>query len=879
MNPSPVILSAARKVTAGAQATPRAGFALVLVLVILAALTALAVLTLTLARFEARAAALHADKIRADWAAQAALREAMARLTEAITAADGQADRVFVTAQLEPPADCRLSPILIISGSDGKMHPLISSPTQTGAADDAALVAALFAERDGGADLNRHGFIDSGSDAADFTVKLLELTDGDEPVARYGYQILDEEARLDPRLHRAADREQYGQSAAEIPLCVDGTAGALLTAGEMQTLLALPALPPTPLAFAPALDDRQRRERLRPWFGLRGADAEDVIPAGLPEAGRPKYNLNDLAADPDLTPEQRAENIAAVIDRNLPDFKRRDPSLAGETADGQRRYLRRLAASVVDYIDPDTVCTTVSGEPAGRGLLPLVVGVAEQYLWTGGNDSAVIRTRVFVQVWNPYTVNVSGTARFRLANRQRVSFGSGIVTPLADYDAAADGEITVRPNEFKVIEFPAASQTFTSPTPAATGPRWSGSPADAADQTTHQPFEFFWNGARADMSRRPPVGPGAATAGLVRNAKTLARDQFHYQVNAIPTYANRNTVGDPRATFLSNYDWPVTSSADGTYANSTFWHGRSPRDGVFPHTQDFVTTWAARDYVRANPPVGNPPGALNVSPAQTASPYAADRDAPNAPLFTRKGRMLSVGELGNIFDPAQAADDGRAPAGGTPSSVFVSGGGRTLRVGQPEFAYWDRDGMRAIELLDIFTVNDAPADAEYPRLAGRVNVNTAPREVLTALLHGIDINADAGALTVSGSACRLDAARLADVIVSERHTAPFKKLSDLRRVLPALNRADAYQPPLGAGAAAEPPLVMDRAREEAFAKFCNLVTAQSRNYRVYAIGQALAADGAVAAISLLEAIVSVRPVTDGDGRAVWQPEIIYVYCQ
>ncbi|MDR2462419.1 MAG: general secretion pathway protein GspK [Verrucomicrobiales bacterium] len=842
-------------------------FSLPVTLAVITSLTALVALALTMARLNLGANARHTDKIRADWAARAALSDATSRLLNAVTVS-GAAGRVFITSQLAPPTEfAGLSPILIISGG-GKIHPLISTRIEPFAADDDAAPAALFQERDG-ANLNRAGLIVSAAPAPDFTVKLLELKNDSGVAARYGYQILDEEARLDARLHRAADRDQYGRLPDEI-----AADGGLLTQAEQKLLQTFPKLPATPLAFAQALDSSGRREELKHFFGLRGADNEDVIPENMPEAGRPKYNLNDLAADSDLAPRQRAEKIAEIIDKNLPEFKKRDPSLSGESADHQRRYLNRLASSIVDYVDPDTVCTAVNdGEPAGRGLFPLVVSVAEQYLWTGGG---VIQTRAYVQVWNPHTVSVSGRARIKLANRQRVTFGAGIVTPFEDYDTAADDELTVRPNEFKVIPFAPVSQTFASPTVSAGGPRWAGSPADSADQTTHEPFEFFWNGARVDMNRRAPVAPGVTTSGMVRNAKTLELGKVHYQVTSIPTYNNYNVVGDPRATYLGNYDWGATVSADTSYANSTFWNGRNPRDGVFPYTQDFVTAWASRDYIRANPAPGLAPGGINIAPDQVPSPYDAGRDAPNAPFFIRKNKMISIGELGHIFDPAQANNEGQAPRGGTPASVFVSGGGRTLRVGQPEFSHWDRDGQRALELLDIFTVNPVDADGDYPRMAGRININTAPREVLTALFYGIAIKSDEG---VADAAGKLNAPKLADVIISERQKSPFKKLSDLHRVLPALNRADACQPNLGRGAADEPPLVMDRAREEAFAKFCNLVTVQSRNYRVCAVGQALAADGQVAAVTFLTAIVSLEPEkTDGE-KTVFKPRIIYVYQQ
>ena len=52
--------------------------------------------------------------------------------------------------------------------------------------------------------------------------------------------------------------------------------------------------------------------------------------------------------------------------------------------------------------------------------------------------------------------------------------------------------------------------------------------------------------------------------------------------------------------------------------------------------------------------------------------------AANAPQFVRNGPMQSIGELGHIMDPA------RTRGGGGLGEQLVRGGGRTLRIGQPE---------------------------------------------------------------------------------------------------------------------------------------------------------------------------------------------------
>jgi len=173
---------------------------------------------------------------------------------------------------------------------------------------------------------------------------------------------------------------------------------------------------------------------------------------------------------------------------------------------------------------------------------------------------------------------------------------------------------------------------------------------------------------------------------------------------------------------------------------------------------------------------------LSETPSQVASAYDAAHDAPTAPAYLANGPMLSLGELGHIFDPAQAADDLSAPfSSEAPYNNKISGGGRTLRIGQPEFTSdtkdnWNTNGRRAIELLDLFTVNATAAGEEYPSAAGRINPNTAPPEVLAAVLSGIQITSDRG-IPASSLA---DPFGIASNIVSNR---PYSTLSDLHKIV------------------------------------------------------------------------------------------------
>src|SRR5207302_3002941 len=106
------------------------------------------------------------------------------------------------------------------------------------------------------------------------------------------------------------------------------------------------------------------------------------------------------------------------------------------------------------------------------------------------------------------------------------------------------------------------------------------------------------------------------------------------------------------------------------------------------------------------------------------------------------GNLASITELGNVWDPAQLRYSVTNPGDALPdipSSATLSsagGGGHTLAIGRPEFSKFDTNGMRAWQLLDVFS---AASGTTIPttNTAGLVNINTASRDVLRALAAGI----------------------------------------------------------------------------------------------------------------------------------------------
>jgi len=858
-----------------------AGAALILTLAILTMVTIGVVAMFSSVSMNARTGAAYANKLAADNAARAGVEEAMALLRwvgetdpaySVFAIPDGADEGGMVTVVravevAEDPGDPPRYWWLPLTSWDLVVaeEPFVTSDAELG--DD-------YAEHfgDGLFDSVESGFVMQDVQyPAPVRIPMRSVVDANgRETTRYGFMVLDAQARLNPRFHLGDSRgrnEDFATDAREVPiyLGMGDLPENLLTDAEQARLTHGGARFVSFGAYGDLFDTPARRNRFAPFLGIYFAPEIDRIPGGYADGGAPKYSINDLATNPaygDAT--ERAENIAQIIDRNLPRFKERDRSLSGVH---RIRYLNRLAASIVDYIDETTVATAVNGgESAGKGLVPYPTVVAEQYQRTAmTTTSTTIQNRVYVQLWNPHTREIpAGRMRIEIEDRQEVRFGTGIVTPFNDYYEEVDTPV-IRPNEFLVVELPVRSQTWTTPDPVVVGsttqannPHWFNTNAN-----NHVPFRFYWNGALVDMSRRSPVAPGVANAGIQKFAKTMSDLGMHYQVGLIPTQfgialpAERRFVGDPRGNYLTNYVW-TTLSSDNAYRNNVHWNGRQM--DTSPRYQDFRQAWAGRDHVRANGLFGNSAGNINTTPIVVASSYTVAAEAPNAPFYVRKGQMRSIGELGNIYDPAQVDDLGNSPSGGTPSSIYVAGGGRTLRFGRPESAYWNSDHERAALLLDLFTTHPARTinGEDYPVAFGRINLNTAPLEVLQALFYNIAIVSDEGAIATAIDPPAVSAAgalQLANAIVDAR---PFHRMSDLHRLFGAMDDHALYSPAINPIPSAQPPDVMDRAREELFRKSVNAMTVSSANFLVLAVGQQISPSGRVVSQSVREVVVGME---------------------
>jgi len=733
-------------------------------------------------------------------------------------------------------------------------------------------------------DINtRNRYIQNTSNTNLYRANWIFLTNSSgETNARFAYIVLDEHARLNPTIHTGigsqANPTNWYSGARDVSMT--NASAKILSQAEATNAFNIDDFVWTPDTFGQAFTGRVNYENVKHLLTMNTNPTFDVIPASLANGGKPKYNINVAATNQSVyepTSTNAAETIGMLITTNLPSFSSRDPSLRNVVAN-QRRYANRLAANIVDYIDADSLPTLVNGgEPAGRDLHPLVTAIAQRFRRTAMNTnsdpiSTTIESQAFVQVWNPYTTSASLTnvnIRFVLKNQMNLLFGTGIVMPFNDYDQTISTNLTIRPNEFVVLAFTNTTQSWSSPGPATNVPYVRNSSAETADSTTWPTYELYLDGRIADMQRRPPVAPGSATGGLsLSSQKRFDTSANTYTSYFLPTQSSAPTwrfVGDPRASFMSSYDWTSITS-DTSYGNSTRWKGR--QTDTQPRYQQFASTWINRDFVRINPTFGTAPGSTATSPSQVASPYTP-ADAAGAVAVIKNEAMRTIGELGNVFDPIQAADDLSAPTGGSPSGPYVAAGGRTLRIGQPEFTVngannWNTNGRRAIELLDIFTVNSTNSSG-WPTSVGQININTAPPEVLAAVLSGIRVSSDSGITAASLTNVGLVATNIA----TQR---PFSKLSDLYKITQNFAAHTNYSPAfsLSVGGGTTNLAAVDRVREETFGKFIQQVAVQSRTYRIVVLGETLDNQGKPRSRAALESTVYFQTNSAGEFFPVLQ---------
>ncbi|WP_035607791.1 hypothetical protein [Haloferula sp. BvORR071] len=618
-------------------------------------------------------------------------------------------------------------------------------------------------------------------------------------------------------------------------------------------------------------------------------------------AGRPKLNLNLLLSKPRPT---AIDEFASWIKNGLPDFESRKGGFPDD-------YLRTLAANAFDYADADNDPSFAKGVYRGLDGYPLVSEFLMSFHWDGvtrENNRTFINFTVgtFAELWNMTDQPVEGMAQISFETKFDFQLGANPSVSFEEYaidkDAAtpvlsqSDGytwhepfPVTLRPNEMRVyakrvvLKIDAGPASLFVPSPLQINS--NGYDREAG-------YRLRWNGQLVDQSRAQMWKSG----GSVYYPDDTEKKSRQFVRATIPAHSHastsspddfRNNMGDPRMAFYLTD--PQTRN---NYPNNYSPNRRNIRwENVYKGDGPTKPLIYGRVLPSEWPDLGHD-APYGTRPSVSADDQRINPDDPKffqdlptpqreqAPLrLSNQGRFYSATELGRVYDPimwrptyAKLADTNSIRAGtlpgtqtawpdvnlGAPASSSY-GGGNTLRIGRAEHPLFDRAGVHAALLLDLFTAGKGTSGSAEEReghlvdMRGAVNLNTATADAIRALAVGMlkqdpllsqvpsknhqttNLMAAPTSPLDLGTPTRTKAAdRLAEAIIRSR---PFNTSAAVAAAKdstdkPVFGNREMYT---------EGNKIQwtDSAAEEVFARIYEASTLRSRNFRVWVVGQAI----------------------------------------
>jgi hypothetical protein len=853
------------------------GFALPMTILAIAGMTLLLVGLMAVLSLERKTARSYSDATRAEFAVESGLAAALANLGRVAGRDDG------LVFRLEDPLQPRVAAAERPLGyreqffcygavfEDGAWQVLPFFSSEVGQAlgpleiDANQLTEQLadYVEDENLTQIGRLTSYDQSIPRARWVELPGDPSDPSDYTIRYAYWVEDLEGRLPGRVIQQQVRGE-GRTTAEIdastlfdpavesgafPPVMDTRRGSLRSAASLRHLLgeAQAARVEPYVHYLPAPEPRPR-----------------LIPQGFGyvDAGQPAPDLNErvLASDVD--------SIADHINRNLPLFEQRKGGFPAS-----QDYLKTLAASIIDYADADQDAT-VGPDHRGVDSYPFVNVLFDRYEWVGGTANSIrIEVESYVELWNPSNQEIRGEVSFLNENRHRIRVPPGAAQQFGDSEWFTRGGVVIPPNGFSVLFLGVEEYEFPiNP---------SFPPSELIfNQTTDSNFSMRWNGRLVDRAG----GGLQRTSGNLRNGFSRRK----WKGNSSPALDTRiGQTGDPRASYYIG-TWVYANS----YDDNSNWGGRVLKRDISNSAYNEVrlTDWPDGG---SNSAPGIDAGTDARIPTDsriilkwTGNPIPGKEYPANQPdmapaFISNAGRYESLGELGHIFDPAQVRDvDATFPVGDS-----RSGGGFSLAIGRPEFGAFDREGQRSAQLLDLFSIHPELAPGEIP--GPRINLNTAPREVLRCLVAGVELDDDPATPGVAPPRDQQVGDLFADFVLAHRSLSPLRAASDLNRLRtdPTIRRNPRnrnHSPFFGSTQiypmGTVPPSSWDDAgREELMKKVLDLVQFSSNSFRIVVAGEVLDANGAVIGRATREYHYTIQPrrdpttgviETDDDGRPI-----------
>jgi len=648
--------------------------------------------------------------------------------------------------------------------------------------------------------------------------------------------------------------------------------------------------------------------------GLRPYPEAALIPPFTDGEGKLLYKntgapMADLNALLEKSPEDFVSTFVETVRENLPDFE------AGRKGGFPEDYLATLAAEARDYADTDADPTVADNAYRGFEAYPVVSELYYRFRWEkvetkNKQKYAVYSVTPDVELWNPTNVPVEGSFELTLEANYivKVGFNEYSFTG-APYYSAGDVKICsplpqregnlfwcppvdvgdtrsilprsngpsgpIQPNEFRQFELPKYTFYFSG------GPEsiYIASPLSMLVDYSSG-YRLRWKGKVVDWAR----------AGIQRRAMSLhypketsrrARQQIRGSIPGHSYWGGGfvNNMGDPR---MSRYIG-LAQDANAFPRNGSPGR-RNVRWAIYAKNTHLIygrvkpSEWPDGGH---DPLVGRPvviPDDRRLNPDDprfyTGLPPATPSRAPQR--LSNRGSFLSASELGHLYDPVMW-DVGLSKDTDT-TSVLAEigerataspnyGGGNTLRIGRPEHPKFDRPGLQAWHLLDLFhaTRVDEGVPKGFRLIDGQVNINTATRDTLRALLAGtLHQDEDAARLLreetkkweksleleeFSAPTTDREADDAADAIIRHREThGPFQSPAQLMEVrLPGgahvfgdLEAYGYHRTELTNGSVKLGHEWNDAMAEELFARAFNGSSVRSRHFRVFVTAEVVA---------------------------------------
>jgi hypothetical protein len=857
----------------------RTGFALPMTIIAIAGLTLLLVGLLTVITLERKTARSYSDAARAELAVESGLATALGLLTEVAGRDDSLVFRIDDPAQ--PTVSSSDRPLgfreqfftygAVFQNGAWRGIPLFSGAPETaigaGQIDAQTLSAALPAYVADAVQLGRITEYDQSIPRAKWVDVPSPDPDGYD--FRYAYWIEDISGRI------------AGKSAGTLARAEGASIAELSYATIFDPEAANPALPPKLIAARTALrttaslrqlftgsatpETPDEGKRIEPYIHFYNtAPAPKIIPQGFgyADAGELAPDLNELVTDRDV------DAIADHITLQLPLFENRKGGFpAGEA------YVKTLAASFIDYADTDSDTTSGLGY-RGMDSYPFVNELFDRYEWVPGPSGQIgILAETYVELWNPTQLEVSGNMEFTNVNKHTIKIPLVGETQFSEVQFPSQA-VTIPPNGFLVI--PIGARTYTFPEGA-----FPPSEIDFIDPTknddnasTENNYLLKWNGNLVDTAR----GGLQRTDGLLRSGFSNRK----WKGNGSPAHDwSIGQSGDPRAS------WHIGSKVfANSYDSNSNWGGRALKRSIGatqPYREVRLEKWGDRGS-NSEPGVASGtdarvPTSSRIVLKSTGAAIGGKEFPTNQPdmapaFISNAGTYTSLGELGHIFDPAQWSNV-ESTSG---SASNRAGGGFTLAIGRPEFTPFDTDGLRAAQLLDIFSLPSALPSA------APININTAPREVLRSLIAGVTLNDDPMAPGVEPKQLLSVGDIFADYVIAQRNASPLRAISDLNNIrkqpLTTRNPANPAHTPFFGNIDLfdDAPVVTDPAvdqiewddagREELFRKVMNLVNYSSKTFRIVVAGEARNKQGKLMGRSTREYHYTIEPERDATGLVI-----------